>query len=124
MKLIALLCPSSINKYSLTISSNHLRWIKKLKTPVPDSLPVTRTPLSSEERVSPLTVPSLRPSQCEWRPLICLIAVGTQRRTKKVVTTQTVGEDKKLKATVKKFGKSPNSCEIGWWCRCSAPLRH
>jgi nascent polypeptide-associated complex subunit beta len=36
-----------------------------------------------------------------------LIAVGTQRRTRKVVTTQTVGEDKKLKAAVKKFGKSP-----------------
>lgn len=31
--------------------------------------------------------------------------LGTQRRTKKVVTTQTVGEDKKLKAAVKKFGK-------------------
>jgi hypothetical protein len=30
---------------------------------------------------------------------------GTQRRTKKVVTKETVGEDKKLTATVKKFGK-------------------
>ena len=29
---------------------------------------------------------------------------GTQRRTKKVVSHETVGEDKKLKATVKKFG--------------------
>jgi hypothetical protein len=31
--------------------------------------------------------------------------LGTQRRTKKVVTQHTVNEDKKLKATVKKFGK-------------------
>jgi hypothetical protein len=31
--------------------------------------------------------------------------IGTQRRTKKVVTSQNVEEDKKLKAAVKKFGR-------------------
>ncbi len=54
----------------------------------PDSLPDMKTPPSSAARVN------------------FMLTVGTQRRTKKVVTSQAVGEDKKLKATVKKFGKA------------------
>jgi len=39
--------------------------------------------------------------------LMFLTLLGTQRRTKKVVHhTEAVAEDKKLKATIKKFGKS------------------
>lgn len=53
--------------------------------------------LKSVERVSRSTPP---PLSVLW-PIDLL---GTQRRTKKVVTSNTVEEDKKLKATVKKFG--------------------
>jgi hypothetical protein len=58
-------------------------------------------PPKSVERVSPLSHPSHL-----FKAHLSFLILGTQRRTKKVVTTQTVGEDKKLKATVKKFGKS------------------
>ena len=88
-----------MSSLSLTILLNLPRWIKKLLKPVPDSLPAMVHPLKSVERVSPLT------SQTASSNGTLISRVGTQRRTKKVVTTQTVGEDKKLKATVKKFGK-------------------
>ena len=37
--------------------------------------------------------------------LIFIFELGSQRRTKKVVHHQEVNEDKKLKSTIKKFGK-------------------
>lgn len=67
--------------------------------PAPSSLLSSLTEPSSVEKVSRSLTQSTR--------CLTILSAGTQRRTRKVVTTQSVEEDKKLKATVKKFGVQP-----------------
>lgn len=68
-----------------------IRWIKKLRMLVRNSLPALNR-RRSEERVS--------------IKFLLTKVTGTQRRNKKKTHTQTqVTEDKKLKSAIKKFGK-------------------
>ena len=85
-----------INKYSLTIKSNLLRWIKQSLTLALNSQLDLENPLRSVAKVGALSLLQLN----------CFLCPGTQRRTKKHVHQQAVGEDKKIKAAIKKFGKS------------------
>jgi len=87
------------SKQNLRLSFKiRIRWIKKLRTLVQGSQPSLASPPKSVARVGRFLILALSDIG---------FCSGTQRRMKKTVHNQqaATGEDKKLKAAIKKYGK-------------------